>query len=344
MPDGLAKLATQSLYVMRPVLNGGEIAEWAKSQGFATTLDPDDMHVTIAFSRDAVDWEAVPESSAGVTLPAAKREVAKFEGGAVVLKLASSDLMDRWHEIMDKGASWDFPAYEPHITLTYDPGDLDLSKVKPFDGAILLGEEEFAPVEDDWNSDTVEKAVTPFAIVEKAYLDHLAKRGARHTTREYAQLQDIHDLACKLGAKCPGEDRDMVEAGGPLIGKRCEIAKVDNELGLVFGWAIVCKVNGEDYYDFQDDHIPEDTMLRESMDFMINHRVNKVMHAGEPVGVIAFGFPVTQDTAKAFGMPLNKTGFIIAAKTDPESFAKFQSGEFTGFSIGGARGIDEEVK
>ena len=41
-----------------------------------------------------------------------------------------------------------------------------------------------------------------------------------------------------------------------------EIKKVDEELGLVMGFAIICKIDGEPYFDTQGDHIPEDSMLK----------------------------------------------------------------------------------
>ena len=36
---------------------------------------------------------------------------------------------------------------------------------------------------------------------------------------------------------------------------------MDEKLDLVFGGAIISKINGEDYIDLQGDIIPEDAML-----------------------------------------------------------------------------------
>ena len=44
------------LYVSRHVENAEEIIAWAKSVGFATTLLAEDMHVTICYSKEPVDW------------------------------------------------------------------------------------------------------------------------------------------------------------------------------------------------------------------------------------------------------------------------------------------------
>jgi len=123
----------------------------------------------------------------------------------------------------------------------------------------------------------------------------------------------------------------------------CKVEEVNEELGLVFGWAIVCAKGGEPYFDLQGDHIPEDAMLKAATDFMVNSRQADVMHDEVPSGQIVYALPLTEDVKKAFGMKCDKTGLAVVLKPDEETFAKFKSGELTGFSIGGYRGEDEEV-
>lgn len=115
------------------------------------------------------------------------------------------------------------------------------------------------------------------------------------------------------------------------------VAKVSDELGLVFGYAIVCKKDGEAYYDLHGDHIPEDTMLEAATDFMERSRTALEMHKGEKKGTIVFAFPLTSEVAKSLDIKAPKTGLLIAMRPDSEEIlAKFRSGEYTGFSIGGA--------
>ena len=122
------------------------------------------------------------------------------------------------------------------------------------------------------------------------------------------------------------------------------ILKVDESLGLVFGFAIVCKEDGEPFFDVQDDHIPEDGMLKAATDFMIHSRVAKEMHAGDQIGDILFAFPLTTEIAAALDIVTKRTGLLIAMKPDsPEMLKRFASGELTGFSIGGKRIKDEVV-
>lgn len=119
-----------------------------------------------------------------------------------------------------------------------------------------------------------------------------------------------------------------------------EVAKVDSSLGIVFGWAIVCKKDGIDYYDLQGDHITESAMIEASSDFMANSRMAKDMHGKEPSdilpGGVVFAFPMTEDIAKAFGIETNISGLLVGFKPDRKDILeKFASGEYTGFSIGG---------
>lgn len=124
---------------------------------------------------------------------------------------------------------------------------------------------------------------------------------------------------------------------------QAEVVKVDDKLGLVMGYAIVCKEDGEDYFDVQGDHIPEDSMLEAALDFMENSQVAKEMHRGEQAGTVVFAFPMTEDIAKAFGILTRRTGLMIAMRPDADMLKRFQLGELTGFSIGGKRVQDEEV-
>lgn len=118
-----------------------------------------------------------------------------------------------------------------------------------------------------------------------------------------------------------------------------EIKKVQTEgLGLVLGWAMVCKVDGEPFVDSQNNYIPEQSMLESACDFMQNSRMAKDMHEadGELPGEILFAYPMTTSVAKAFGIETPQTGLMIAMRPDsPEILAKYESGEYTGFSIGG---------
>lgn len=124
---------------------------------------------------------------------------------------------------------------------------------------------------------------------------------------------------------------------------KSEVLKVDASLGLVFGWGIICKVGGEDYFDLGgaaspgvSDHIPEDVMIKATSDFMANSRTVDDMHDWGDHGQVVHSFPMTAEIAKVFGLTIgDKTGWMVGVKPTPEIFAKFADGTYKGFSIGG---------
>lgn len=148
----------KDLYVHRPLLNGEEIEEWAREQGFVSMLPLDDLHVTIAFSKTKVDWSLTKMLDNEIEVDGGKRKVeALGDKGAVVLTFASPVLHDRWQELCDDvGCSWDFPSYKSHVSITYEGKGLDLGKMKPFNGVLRFGPEVFEPLNDDWSDDTKE--------------------------------------------------------------------------------------------------------------------------------------------------------------------------------------------
>ncbi len=124
---------------------------------------------------------------------------------------------------------------------------------------------------------------------------------------------------------------------------KAEACKVDESLGLVFGWGIVCTEKGEDHYDLQGDCIPESVMVEATTDFMKNARVAKEMHSGEEIGSIVHSFPLTKDIAKAMGIKTDKTGWMVAMAPEPSVLQKFKDRSLTGFSIGGGCSYIEEA-
>jgi hypothetical protein len=155
-PFVVADARPRTLYVRRDVLNSDDIVRWAEDQGFTATLPADEMHVTIAFSRTQIDWMKVESTWGGdedgkfTVKPGGARLVEKL-GDAVVLLFNASELSWRHETIKRAGASWDWPEYQPHVTITYDPPvNLDLESIEPYRGEIKLGPEIFEEVDEDW--------------------------------------------------------------------------------------------------------------------------------------------------------------------------------------------------
>lgn len=175
------------LYVYRQVKNAEEIMAWAVGQGFASLVPPGDLHVTIAYSKTPVNWFAMASDfvlgDRLVIDPGGPRVVDRLgEKGAIVMHFWSEQLSWRNRQMRDAGASWDFPQYLPHITLTYQGGDIDLAKVQPYTGRIVLGPEIFEPIEEDWHGGVTEVSLAepparPSDVVDQAVEAIAAQEG-----------------------------------------------------------------------------------------------------------------------------------------------------------------------
>jgi len=143
----------KTLYVKRPLLNGSELVKWAKQNGFKTTLEPEDMHVTITYSKKAVVW---PEKSnaieLGISGGASERKIELFgeDKNIAVLTFRCRQLEKRWEQFKSFGCSYDFPEYRPHVTISYSGKFVDLNTIKPYTGLLKFGEEVFKEVDEDY--------------------------------------------------------------------------------------------------------------------------------------------------------------------------------------------------
>jgi 2'-5' RNA ligase len=140
----------KTLYVYRPLLNAKELEKWAESQGFEKILDPSDMHITIAFSKENVDWKNFKPRNSRVSIKLNSSTIKQLGEDAVVVAFDSDILQKRWKEFKDGGCSWDWPTYQPHVSITYHGSKLDLKKLKPYNGELVFGPEIFKEIDPDW--------------------------------------------------------------------------------------------------------------------------------------------------------------------------------------------------
>ena len=120
---------------------------------------------------------------------------------------------------------------------------------------------------------------------------------------------------------------------------------VNDELGVVFGYLIVCEVKGEEYFDLHNDHITVQAMMEAGLEFMKSSRVGGVEHV-DVGGEIPFAMPVTTETAKGMGFTEkpSKTGLYIGYSPFSDDLIKgFRDGTYTGFSIGWKPDVVEDV-
>lgn len=147
------------LYVYRKLLNTADLIDWAKSQGFSSTIPADDLHVTVTYSKTPVDWMKMGgfwgwtgDNGHHIVPPGGPRLIERFGDNAIVLVFFSGHLEHRHREMREAGASWDHAGYYPHVTITYDAGDIDLSQIEPYRGELRFGPEMFEPIVEDWQA------------------------------------------------------------------------------------------------------------------------------------------------------------------------------------------------
>jgi len=124
---------------------------------------------------------------------------------------------------------------------------------------------------------------------------------------------------------------------------RTKIIKVDEALGLVFGWGFICTEDGAPHHDTQEDHISVEEMFKSTADFMLESRVMDSMHDQVQSGDVVYAMPMSRDVADAFNMELPRDdagraleGFMMCVKPHSEAeLEKFRDGTYTGFSLEG---------
>ena len=140
----------EPIRVMMPVTGAtyAKLQEWAREAGFQFIQTEDELHITVAYSKDALDWSKVPPQD-GLSLPPSEgRAVEQLgEQNAVVLRLSQADLdagvKDRWQRYIDAGGSWDYDDYRAHITISWkeDMSQGQIENIIPYDGSIEFGPE-----------------------------------------------------------------------------------------------------------------------------------------------------------------------------------------------------------
>jgi len=144
--------------------------------------------------------------------------------------------------------------------------------------------------------------------------------------------------------------RKSVEHHGVVIS--VEKGAGEDDLGSVWGIAIISTVDGKMYVDDQDEHIPTKVMKRSADSFIDNSRDGKIMHEGDVVGRVRHSVPLTNELAKS----LSKRGVLTEdallmecwliewVPETVEARKRFDSGELKAFSVhGDGLVVDREI-
>lgn len=134
------------------------LSKYAKDTELPNPLDPAKTHTTLLYSKKhCPDYEPLGKLDPPIKCEIGKLEVwpTQSKKNALVVTLNAPDMNKRHKTLMDEhDATYDFDEYKPHITLSYDIGDLDVDKlpdirdtIKEIDAVEEYGED----LQDEWN-------------------------------------------------------------------------------------------------------------------------------------------------------------------------------------------------
>lgn len=122
---------------------------------------------------------------------------------------------------------------------------------------------------------------------------------------------------------------------------------IDKANTLIFGWAVISEIDGQEFFNVHDTHVPANQeLLKAAMDYATDRDAKVLMnHTGAPVGELLFAFPVTSEIAAAMGFTSKFNGLLVGIKANETLLAKFEDGTLTGFSpfISGESEVTETI-
>ncbi|QHB48307.1 RNA ligase [Acinetobacter phage vB_AbaM_Kimel] len=128
------------------------LQEIQKSLDLYKPVPRDKLHCTIAYSRVKIPYQPqLIGEQIGVT---DKLKVFDTKTGerALVILIDSDYLHERFKYAMALGATYDFPDYQPHVTLSYDIGQRELPKVGFIGNPIIAASEYVQDLDLEWTA------------------------------------------------------------------------------------------------------------------------------------------------------------------------------------------------
>jgi hypothetical protein len=155
----VADAAPRSLYVYRRLRNTADFLDWARRSGFTGVLPASQLHVTVLYSKQQVDWMQMGTSWGSdergrLVVPPGGPRVVERLGSATVLSFVSSELSWRHSAMVEAGASDEYDSYQAHVTISYEPQTVDLAAIRAFAGPLRFGPEIFEEIDESWRSDS----------------------------------------------------------------------------------------------------------------------------------------------------------------------------------------------
>ena len=139
------------------------IMQWMKDNGLRKREPRSRFHVTVVGDKtQSFDWKPATFDPKLEVDPNTYK-IQKFGDKAIVLTFSVPELEKR-HEagIKKFGINWDFPTYQPHLTLSFDPnGANDMNRLLRPTFPIYIQNEYVQPWEHDPTNESTERRRDP---------------------------------------------------------------------------------------------------------------------------------------------------------------------------------------
>lgn len=143
-------------YVALRVKNFAELAEFFRKQGVNVIEPINDLHVTLAYSVISFTHR-VNDGIVTIKPGEINSNLELLGDNCWVMKFNNSEVHSRFNKCMEEGASYDYPVYQPHITITNDLGNLTVEQITMPDFDIILCDEYTQPIKNEFSYiDTVD--------------------------------------------------------------------------------------------------------------------------------------------------------------------------------------------
>jgi len=142
------------------------IEKFIKDNNIPNSIKPEKLHTTLLYSKKYLpDYKArgeFEESFIGKPTKFEKWPSQPDDDGKVamclVLRYDCPALIDRHKELMkEHGATYDFDEYKPHVTFSYDVGEMQCKDLPKFEEDIEVVKEYAEELNLDWAKDNTEK-------------------------------------------------------------------------------------------------------------------------------------------------------------------------------------------
>jgi hypothetical protein len=129
------------------------LEEYQHAIALPNPLPHSEFHTTLVYSQLSIPWDPQTDLDVEAKIIGTTTFDARDGKRCFVILLECPWLQERFDKAMALGATYDFPEYKPHITLSYDIGDFDINSVVDPDFPIKIIEEYKKPLKKDWKKD-----------------------------------------------------------------------------------------------------------------------------------------------------------------------------------------------